>query len=305
MSRSILMLWGMGLLALGAQPDWYYAKLDTNPRLPTSKLFFLEQKAGLCPKPTDDGESLNVRLVGKWGGGPSWGVTGKDTLVYLSRGSEVVVINFADTANPRVLNYIQAKRLAGRPVLMDTLLYLVTSGYIEVFNVRDPTNAPRVGRLATPVADIDVEDTLVYSISDDTFRIFDFADPANPQLVGACADSGYALDIDGGYAYLRDRWGMYILDVRDAANPHRVASWGTDIAGVKVRGNHCYVAQGSMGSGNLYVLNVSNPASPWQEGVLSGVTDEDIYLVDTLLFMPGFKVVSIADSSRLSRATEN
>ncbi len=287
----------MGLLALAAEPDWYFANLDTMPRLPTNKLFYLEQKAGLCPKPTDE-ESLNVRMVGKWGGGPSWGVTGKDTLVYLSRGSEVVVINFADTANPQILNYIQAKRLAGRPVLVDTVLFLATSGYIEVFNVKDPTNAPRVGRLATPVADIDVEDTLVYSISDDTFRVFDFADPANPHLVGACADSGYALDYDGGYAYLRDRWGMYILDVRDPANPHRVASWGTDVAGVKVRGSHCYVAQGSAGSGNLYVLNVSNPASPWQEGVLSGVTCEGIYLVDTLLFTPEFYVVNIADSSR-------
>ncbi len=287
----------MGLLALAAEPDWYYANLDTMPRLPTNKLFYLEQKAGLCPKPSD-GESLNCRMVGKWGGGPSWGVTGKDTLVYLSRGSEVVVINFADTANPQILNYIQAKRLAGRPVLVDTLLYLATSGYIEVFNVKDPVHATRVGRLATPVSDIDVEDTLLYSISADTFRVFDFAHPANPRLLGACADSGYALDFDGGYAYLRDRWGMYILDVRDPANPHRVASWGTDIAGVKVRGNHCYVAQGSAGSGSLYVLNVANPASPWQEGVLSGLTGEDVFLVDTLLFMPGFDVVNVADSSR-------
>jgi hypothetical protein len=219
-------------------------------------------------------------------------------LVYLSRGSEVVVINFADTANPQILNYIQAKRLAGRPVLVDTLLYLVTSGYIEVFNVKDPVHATRVGRLATPVSDIDVQDTLVYSISADTFRVYDFADPANPHLVGACADSGYALDYDGGYAYLRDRWGMYILDVRNPASPHRVASWGTDIAGVKVRGNHCYVAQGSAGSNSLYVLNVANPASPWQEGVLSGLTGEDVFLVDTLLFMPGFDVVNVADSSR-------
>jgi hypothetical protein len=288
----------MGLIvAAMAVPDWYYLDPDSMPRLPTNKLFYLEQRAGLCPKPTD-GESLNVRMVGKWGGGPSWGVTGKDTLVYLSRGSEVVVINFADTANPQILNYIQAKRLAGRPVLVDTLLYLVTSGYIEVFNVKDPTNAPRVGRLATPVSDIDVEDTLLYSISADTFRVFDFADPASPHLVGACADSGYALDYDGGYAYLRDRWGMYILDVRDPANPHRVASWGTDIAGVKVRGNHCYVAQGSAGSGSLYVLNVANPASPWQEGVLSGVTGEDISLVDTLLFTPEFDIVNIADSNQ-------
>ena len=205
---------------------------------------------------------------------------------------------FADTANPQILNYIQAKRLAGRPVLVDTLLYLVTSGYIEVFNVKDPVHATRVGRLATPVSDIDVEDTLLYSISADTFRVFSFADPANPRLLGACADSGYALDYDGGYVYLRDRWGMYILDVRDPANPHRIASWGTDIAGVKVRGNHCYVAQGSAGSNNLYVLNVANPASPWQEGVLSGITGEDIYLVDTLLFTPEFDIVNTADSSR-------
>jgi hypothetical protein len=91
---------------------------------------------------------------------------------------------------------------------------------------------------------------------------------------------------------------MYILDVRDPTNPHRVASWGTDIAGVKVRADHCYVAQGSAGSGSLYVLNVANPASPWQEGVLSGITGEDIYLVDALLFMPGFDVVNVADSSR-------
>ena len=294
---SLLLLASLAV-AVPAEADWYYLDPDSMPRLPTNKLFYLEQRAGLCPKPKDDGESLNVRLVGKWGGGPSWGVTGKDTLVYLSRGSEVVVINFADTANPQILNYIQAKRLAGRPALADTLLYLATSGYIEVFNVRDPTNAPRVGRLATPVSDIDVEDTLLYSISADTFRVFSFADPANPRLLGACADSGYALDYDGGYAYLRDRWGMYILDVRDPTNPHRVASWGTDIAGLKVRGNHCYVAQGQMGSSSLHVLNVTSPASPWQEGMLSGLTGEGIYLVDTLLFMPGFDVVNVADSSR-------
>jgi hypothetical protein len=295
--------------AVAAEPDWYCLHPDSlfapgrqaEPfRLPTNKLFYLEQKYGLCPsqRHTDDPESLNVRMVGKWGGGPSWGVTGRDTLVYLSRGSEVVVINFADTASPEILNHIQAKRLAGRPVLQEDLLYLATSGYIEVFDVSDPTNAPRVGRLSVPVADIDVEDSLVYVVGADSFMVWNFADPGNPWLVGACRDSGYALDVDRGYAYLRDRWGMYILDVTDPAAPRRVAAWGTDIAGVKVRGNHCYVAQGQMGSNSLHVLNVADPANPWEEGRLSGLTAEDIHLLDTLLFMPGFYVVSIADPSR-------
>ncbi len=296
----LLALSALAAAATAAEPDWYFQHPDAFPRLPTNKLFYLEQKHGLCPsqRQRDLPESLNVRMVGKWGGGPSWAVTGKDTLVYLSRGSEVVVLSFADTANPRILNYIQAKRLAGRPVLSGNLLYLVTSGYIEVFNVADPTNVPRVGRLSVPVADIDVQDSLVYIIGADSFMVYNFADPANPVRLGVCRDSGYALDVDRGYAYLRDRWGMYILDARNPASPRRVASWGTDIAGVKVRGNHCYVAQGQMGSGSLHVLNVANPAAPWQEGRLSGLTGEDIYLVDTLLFTCEFDIVSVADSSR-------
>ena len=223
------------------ESDWYYLHPDSllapgrqaeQYRLPTSKLFYLEQKYGLCPsqRRTDEPESLNVRMVGKWGGGPSWGVTGRDTLVYLSRGSEVVVINFADTANPEILNHIQARRLAGRPVLQDSLLFLATSGYVEVFDVSDPANAPRVGRLSVPVADLDVEDTLVYVVGADSFQVWSFADPANPRMLGACRDSGYALDVDRGYAYLRDRWGMYILDATDPASPHRIASWGTDLS---------------------------------------------------------------------------
>ncbi|OYD16606.1 hypothetical protein CH330_02365, partial [candidate division WOR-3 bacterium JGI_Cruoil_03_51_56] len=117
---SVLLVAGLAA-ALAREPDWYYMDPDSMPRLGTNKLFYLEQKAGLTPRPSDEPESLNVRMVGKWGGGPSWGVTGRDTLVYLSRGSEVVVINFADTADPVVLNHIQARRLAGRPVLADTL----------------------------------------------------------------------------------------------------------------------------------------------------------------------------------------
>ena len=55
MSKSILMLWVMGLLALAVEPDWYYANLESMPRLPTNKLFYLEQKAGLPPRPRTTG----------------------------------------------------------------------------------------------------------------------------------------------------------------------------------------------------------------------------------------------------------
>jgi hypothetical protein len=56
-------------------------------------------------------ESTGLRLVGKYGRGPSVEVTGRDSLVFLSLGSEVAIINFADTANPKVLAEVQAMGL--------------------------------------------------------------------------------------------------------------------------------------------------------------------------------------------------
>ena len=58
-------------------PPWiqYYDRLKGEPKL------------GPLDQHLSEPESLNVRLVGKWGRGPAARVTGRDTLVFLALGS--------------------------------------------------------------------------------------------------------------------------------------------------------------------------------------------------------------------------
>jgi hypothetical protein len=302
--------------ALGREPGFaeYRAVQDSFGHLPPNMRFYTMRKAGLLPPPAriaDDDSGSGIRLVGKWGGGPSVRVTGRDSLVFLSRGSEVVAINFADTANPRVLSYIQAQGLVSRSVLVGNRLYVGSTGsdpkYIEVFDVTDPTNAVKLGSVQTMLNDIAVSDTLVYTISDDSFKVFNFADPASPTLVGSCRDSGYTISVNNGHAYLGDRWGMYVVDATNPASPHRVASWGSYVISVVARNTICCVTTGNPNQPDeltFTILDVAVPSLPHSIGGLSNVGAYDMYLEDTLAFLSGydlaphdFRILSISDST--------
>jgi hypothetical protein len=302
--------------AVGREPGFaeYRAVQDSFRHLPPSMRFYAMRKAGLLPPPAriaDDDTGSGMRLVGKWGGGPSVKVTGTDSLVFLSRGSEVVAINFADTASPHILSYIQAQGLVSRSILVGNRLYVGSTGsdpkYVEVFDVTDPANAVKLGSVQTMLNDIAVSDTLVYTTSDDSLKVFNFADPASPTLVGACRDSGYTISVSAGYAYLGDRWGLYVVDATNPASPHRVASWGGQTFSVAARGTICCLTGGNPGQPgvlNFFVLDVSTPESPQEIGHLDDAAGYDIYLLDSLAFLSGyytggheFRILSIADST--------
>jgi hypothetical protein len=110
----------------------YYNRLKGEPKLVS---FFPS---------LDEPESLNVRLVGKWGRGPAATVTGRDSLVYLGLGSEVAIFNVNTPHNPRIVNEVQCRYVVDRVVLKDTLLYAVLQGGIEVFNVANPQSVTRI-----------------------------------------------------------------------------------------------------------------------------------------------------------------
>jgi hypothetical protein len=305
----------MGLLAttglaadLPRRFDYYPTIQESLRSLPPNIGSYRLEKAGydLWPAAHASAESSGLSLVGKWGGGPSYRVTGRDSIVYLSRGSQVAIINHADTANPRVLSYIEAPGLVAKSVLVGNRLY-VSSGYIETFDVSDPTDPLRLGSVLARAPAIDVVDTLVYTLYRDSFKVLDFADPANPQMLGACRDSGYDLSVCDGYAYIGDGGGLYVLDVRNPASPHRIGSWGGDVLSVKARGDICCATTenpSNPGELTFTVLDVRNPATPTPLGSIDSCGAYDIFLCDTLAFLSGyytgghvFRILDISDST--------
>jgi hypothetical protein len=258
-------------------------------------------------------ESTTLRLVGKYGRGPSVEVTGKDSLVFLSLGSEVAIVNFADTANPHVLAEVQAMGLVTQAALRDSFLYLgcnTGQAGIEVWNVADP--AAPVFRSRTPslLSDFCVRDTLLYltqSLSgpNDTFKVYSIANPENVYMLGSCRDSGDAVTVTNNAAFLADRWGVYSVDVSDPRNPHQVGTYPGMPISVEARGNICCVTFGNPNDPEWLefdVLDVRSPASMQRLGYLSDAGGEDVYLVDSLVFASGgsghgFQVINIRDST--------
>jgi hypothetical protein len=300
--------------AVAREPGFgeYRAMQESLRYLPPNLRFYVMDRPGLLPRSPAPAlpDSIGLRLVGKWGAGPSLKVTGRDSLVFLSRGSQAVAINYADTANPKILSYMEVNGLVSRSILVGNRLYVGSTGsdpkFIDVFDVSDPASPQRLGSLQTRLLDIDVVDTLVYTVAKDSFRVFDFADPANPKQIGACRDSGYTLSVCNGYAYIADRWGLYVVDVRDPTSPHHEASWGTNIISVKARGNICCATtdnQSNPGVLKFTILDVRTPSNPATLGSLDSCGACDVFLDGQLAFLSGyhifneFRILDISDST--------
>jgi len=67
-------------------------------------------------------ETTGLRLVGKYGRGPSVEVMAQDTLMALTLGSECALLSIANPDQPRVLNEIQLDYLPHQSLLSGSLL---------------------------------------------------------------------------------------------------------------------------------------------------------------------------------------
>jgi len=317
MSKLVVALVGaaIALTALAREPSFreFAAVQESLRHLPPNMRFYELERRGFRNRQADVplSDSVELRMAGKWGAGPSVKVTGRDSLVFLSRGSEVVAIDFSDTANSRVLSHIQVMGVVSRSVLVGNRLYVGSTDsdpkYIDAFDVSDAANPMRLGSVRTHLYDIDAHDSLVYAIDKESLKVFSFADPAHPRMVGACRDSGYDISVCNGYAYLGDRWGLYVVDVTNPTNPHRIGSWGTDIISVKARGSICCATTDSPSNPGVLrftVLDVRAPSSPTPVGSLDSCGAYDVHLDGQFAFLSGyyifneFRILDISDSTR-------
>jgi hypothetical protein len=183
-----------------------------------------------APLPTTSrDDSLGLRLVGKWGRGPSWEVTGSGNLVFLSLGSEVAVSDFAQSSSPVVLSETQASGLVAKAAVRDSFLYVgCTGGWsgIEVWNVQNPAEPVFRSRIPSMLSDFCIQDTFLYLVQNgygpsDTFRVHSTADPQSLRQLGFCLDSGYAVAVTGNTVLIAGNSSIAVIDVSSPAAPQR------------------------------------------------------------------------------------
>jgi len=252
-----------------------------------------------------------LKLVSKWGRGPAAEVTGKDTLVVLTLGSEVALLSFANPDSPRVLSEIQFPSLTAQSYLRDSLLYTSSNADLEVWNVADPTQPAKRGELLGPVGDFWIRDTFLFYIRRDTFHSLSIADPANLYELGSVPEAGSATTGSGNIVVVVQSGGFAFVDVSNPASPHEVGSYPCGHAlSATARGNlvcASYEETAEPYPARFITLDISNPASPRLLARLDDLGGYDIFLACSLAFVSGrgpgvenpqpFQILSIADSA--------
>ena len=280
--------WGLaGHDSLPPSVRWYLEQREEHERSGQIKPFEAHATAP---------DSQNVRLVGKWGRGPASWLTGRDSLVFMSLGSEVAVFSAPDGNHVRVLSEIQCHEMTGRLCLRDSLLFIGCNGPLEVYNVADPSHPVFVNRVPAAVgAAISVVDTLAYVLGVDSLKIFNIANPRDFRFVGACQDSGYNMCVSNGFVYLCDRWGLYIIDATDPSHPHRATTLtGAQTGAAVVDSGYCYYATLSASPAALVIADVRDPYHPVEVGRKNGIGGYDIYKLGMFVYLPGYNIVDVS-----------
>jgi hypothetical protein len=230
-------------------------------------------------------ESLaDVRLVG-------------DVLYLLYEEGGLFEIDFSDTAEPMLIGQIDSHGYGSKFDIEDGIAYIaeLSHGLAFVDLKELNTSSSQVGMingLGGYLRRVTVVDDIAYvtDLGDGLF-IYDVSDPSQPvYLTGYSVQSEtlLATSINNGIAYLAaGESGLHIVDVSDPANPDLLVVYNSlgDVANVVVDGDLACL----MTSNEVFIfLDISNPASPTLEGILSfdfNINHESLALSENTLYL--------------------
>ena len=301
--------------ALGREPGFaeYRAVQESLSRVPARHRGEWLDRRGLklppwnAPLPTTGrDDSLGLRLVGKYGRGPSNEVTGQGDFVALTLGSEVALLSFANPDSPVVLSEIQFDLIPGQSALYDSFLVTSDNG-IEFWNIADPRIPVFRSSIPYTVADFAIADTFLFFIRGDTFHSYSIANPASPYQLGRCAEGGYVVAATRNVAVIRAPGDvMGFVDVSNPSAPHVAGTYPSYALGADARGNICCASIYWSTDDDHFrfeILDISDPADVRRIGLIDSVGGWDIHLSGTLAFVSGFQtseyeftIVDIQDS---------
>lgn len=172
---------------------------------------------------------------------------------------------------------------------------------VEILNISDPTNPTLVNTIDTPgqCFDIQIQDTLIYVADDYSgFQILNSAGIVGGYDTPRIARGKF---VQGNYAYIADHESLLIFDISDPTNPLQVGSLILNSSnysatrGIFVEGNYAYIADefgGSPINGAMWIVDISNPASPVTAGVYNDTVyyffPYNIYVKDSLAYVANY-----------------
>jgi hypothetical protein len=148
-------------------------------------------------------------------------------------------------------------------------------GAIKAVHIADHVPPIPAGGCSTPGQGYDVAVSGNYAfMADDSYglTVVDISDPGSPSHVVTTGSSGgpaWGVDVAGDYAFLATTAGLDVIDISDPTNPDTSAGfWHSPAVGamfdVAVSGNYAYLTEWEFGDKRLYVVDITDPTSPFE-----------------------------------------
>ena len=248
--------------------------------------------------------NTNVKLIGRWGNGPCFGVATDSNYVYFGNGAYFQIAALHDTTGT-VLGKILLPSFVNVGIKIRGQYAYVTDSKagLYIINISDPYHPAIISSIKSGWAmGLDISGNLAYVAGGDGLHIMNISDPAHPVETGFFDTGGEAIgvSVSGNYAYVADGGdGLRIINISDPAHPVETGFFDTDkyAEDVTVNGNYAYVADDDDG---LRIINISDPAHPvetgffdtdgYAEGVI--VRGQYAYLTD---YSDGLRIIDISN----------
>jgi len=222
------------------------------------------------------------------------------------------LVDISDAASPELLSHFKTPGFTQSVALSDSLVIVASyPGSFRVADISDP-ETPRVivglDSLGTSYS-ADFSAPFLYVASGyDGITVVDLSDTAMPQVVSTLDSPGRAFDlqVSGEHLYVADAdEGLQVYSLAQPANPQWLAGLNLNAHAIRVvvRDSLAYV-----GTGELYIVNVSDPSEPALLGHYAPSGEfangaVEIYLRGTYCFLPGnygdgVDVLDVSDPSQ-------
>jgi hypothetical protein len=264
-----------------SRAQWYEEILPSSyPFIPSLSMKNLESFPAAIPDASPQGDSLNMRLVGRWPFGPSYAIAmdREKEVAFLGSGSAIYVLDVRAPENPLKLAEIETAGMVGRIIYRDGYLYVLTGDRgLRILSMIDFNHPLEVGAFVATgwMKDFCLSGDYAYIIEYNDFfigedgrvRVISIEDPENPFELGyyQAPDWAYGIAVDGDYAYIADSFeGLRILSIADPSDLYEVGYY--DSPGfayrVAVEGSYAYLLNGD--EPGLRIISIDDPQHPFE-----------------------------------------
>jgi len=260
----------------------------------------------------DVSDTANIVQVGSipipgYGG---YGIEYLDGYVYFSHGrGGLRIIDVTDPANPYETGVYETPGYGVCVYVKDNYAYYVGNQLLTIVDVSDPQHCIDLGTWSIPqeakINEIYLQGQFLYATDDSGgMSIIDVSDPYNPVQTGYFFQpqsyyGAFGVWVKDTFAYISyfiSSLGLKVINVADPYNPFEVgACTGVDCqSNIVGSGNYIYMV-----SGNLYIVNIADPTTPFLETYLDRWGSR-VSLVNDRLFFTNWDslyVVNVSDPS--------